>query len=65
MYDANVRSDVVTSMRYIYESNHSDPSQLASPFALRISNNTLLPYDCLCLSCCHNSRDIEFHDMMS
>ena len=39
---------VVTAVRCVYESNHSDPSHL--PFTLNMSNNTLLPYDCLCLS---------------
>ena len=39
---------VVTAVKCVYESNHSDPSQL--PFTLDISGNTLLPYDCLCLS---------------
>ena len=41
---------VVTAVRCVYESNHSDPSQLTSPFTLDMSENTLLPYDCLCLS---------------
>ena len=41
---------VVTAVRCIYESNHSDPSQLTSPFTLDMSNNTLSPYDYLCLS---------------
>ena len=39
---------VVTAVRCVYESNHSDPSHL--PFTLDMSHNTLLPYDCLCLS---------------
>ena len=39
---------VVTAVRCVYESNHSDPSH--SPFTLEMSYNTLLPYDCLCLS---------------
>ena len=39
---------VVTAVKCVYESNHSDPSH--SPFTLEMSNNTLLPYDCLCLS---------------
>ena len=39
---------VVTAVRCVYESNHSDPSHL--PFTLEMSHNTLLPYDCLCLS---------------
>ena len=41
---------VVTAVRCVYESNHSDPSQLISPFMLGMSDNTLLPYDCLSLS---------------
>ena len=39
---------VVIAVRCVYESNHSDPSHL--PFTLEMSHNTLLPYDCLCLS---------------
>ena len=39
---------VVTAVRCVYESNHSGPSHL--PFTLDMSENTLLPYDCLCLS---------------
>ena len=41
---------VVITVKCVYESNHSDPSQLASPFTLDMSYNTLSPYDCLCLS---------------
>ena len=41
---------VVTAVRMAYESNHSDPSQLTSPFTLEMSLNTLSPYDCLCVS---------------
>ena len=41
---------VVTAVRYVYESNHSDPSQLTSPFTLNMSGNTASPFDCLCLS---------------
>ena len=41
---------VVTAVRCVYESNHSDPSQLTSPFTLIMNGNTLSPYDCLCLS---------------
>ena len=41
---------VVTAVRCVYESNHSDPSQLTSPFTLEMSYNTLSPYDYLCLS---------------
>ena len=43
-------SYVITAVRCVYESNHSDPSQLTSPFTLDMSHNTLSPYDCLCLS---------------
>ena len=43
-------SDVVTAVRIAYESNPSNPSQLTSPFKLWMSENTLSPYDCLCLS---------------
>ena len=42
--------DVVTAVRSVYESNHSDPLQLTSPFTLVMSHSTILPYDCLCLS---------------
>ena len=41
---------VVTAVRCVYESNHSDPSQLTSPFTLTMSGNTLSHYDCLGLS---------------
>ena len=41
---------VVAAVRCVYESNHSDPSQLTSPLTLEMSGNTLSPYDCLCLS---------------
>ena len=41
---------VVTAVRCVYESNHSDPSQLTSPLTLDMRYNTLSPYDCLCLS---------------
>ena len=41
---------VVTAVRCIYEATHSDPSQLTSPFILQISDSTLSPYNCLCLS---------------
>ena len=41
---------VVTAVRCVYESNHSNPSQLTSPFTLEMSGNNLSPYDCLCLS---------------
>ena len=44
------KASVVTAVRCVYESNHSDPSQLTSPFTLEMSNKTLSPYDCLCLS---------------
>ena len=41
---------VVTAVRCVYESNHSDLSQVTSPLTLWMSGNTLSPYDCLCLS---------------
>ena len=41
---------VVTAVRCVYESNHSDPSQLTSAFTLEMSYNTLSRYGCLCLS---------------
>ena len=41
---------VVTALRCLYESNHSDPSQLTSPFTLEMRRNTLSCYECLCLS---------------
>ena len=41
---------VVTAVRCVYESNHSDPSKITSPFTLEMSHNTLSPYDCLSLS---------------
>ena len=43
-------ASVVTAVRCIYESSHSDPSQLTSPFTLEMSHNTLSHYDCLGLS---------------
>ena len=39
--------NVVIAARCAYE---SDSSQLTSPFTLEMSNNTLSPYDCICLS---------------
>ena len=43
--------DVITAMRCINESKQSSgPHQSVSPFTLNMSYNTLLPYDCLCLS---------------
>ena len=43
--------DVITAMRCINESKQSSgPHQSVSPFTLDITENTLLPYDCLCLS---------------
>ena len=44
-------SDVITAMRCINESKQSSgPHQSVSPFTLNMNFNTLLPYDCLCLS---------------
>ena len=43
--------DVFTAMRCINESKQSSgPHQSVSPFTLNMTGNTLLPYDCLCLS---------------
>ena len=43
--------DVITAMRCINESKQSSgPHQSVSPFTLNMTTNTLLPYDCLCLS---------------
>ena len=44
--------DVITAMRCINESKQrsSGPHQSVSPLTLDMSVNTLLPYDCLCLS---------------
>jgi len=44
--------DVITAVKCVYESNPSpsDPLQFTSPFTLKMSGNSLLPYDCLCLS---------------
>ena len=43
--------DVITAMRCINESKQSSrPHQSVSPITLNMARNTLLPYDCLCLS---------------
>ena len=43
--------DVITAMRCINESKQSSgPHQSVSPLTLNLTGNTLLPYDCLCLS---------------
>ena len=43
--------DVITAMRCINESKQSSgPHQSVSPFTLDMTMNTLLPYDCVCLS---------------
>ena len=43
--------DVITAMRCIKESKQSSsPHRSVSPFTLNMTMNTLLPYDCLCLS---------------
>ena len=43
--------DVITAMRCINESKQSSgPHQSVSPFTLEMSDNRLLPYDCVCLS---------------
>ena len=41
---------VVTAVRCVYEGSHSNLSPSTAPFTLDMSYNTLLPYDCLCLS---------------
>ena len=47
-YDVN---DVITAIRCIKESKQSSAAhQLVSPFALNMSDYSLLPYDCLCVS---------------
>ena len=45
-------SDIVTAVRCIYESKQSslNHSTLVRPFILNCRSNTLLPYDCLCIS---------------
>ena len=46
-----VDRDVITAMRCFNESKQSSgPHQSVSPFTLMMTGNTLLPYDCLCLS---------------
>ena len=43
--------NVITAMRCINESKQSsDPHQSVSPFTLHLALNTLLPYDCVCVS---------------
>ena len=44
--------DIVTAVRCIYESKQNSVNQSTSvrPFVLACSSNTLLPYDCLCIS---------------
>ena len=43
--------NVITAMRCINESKQSSgPHQSVSPFTLNMTWNTLLPYDCLCVS---------------
>ena len=45
-------SDIVTAVKCIYESKQSclNKSTLVRPFILNCHSNTLLPYDCLCIS---------------
>ena len=54
MLNASDNRYFTTVIRCIYESNHSDPfvsQSSTSPLKINFSNfNTLLPYDCLCLS---------------
>ena len=43
--------DVITAIRCINESKQSSgPHQSVSPFTLDLTNNTLSPYDCVCVS---------------
>ena len=50
-YSRRGYSDVITAVRCINESKQSSgPHQPVSPFTLNMNNNTLLPYDCLCVS---------------
>ena len=44
--------DIVTAVRCIYESKQTSLNQSTpiTPFILSLSSNTLLPYDCLCIS---------------
>ena len=43
--------DVIRAMRCIYESKQSGSThQSVSPFTLNLARNTLLPYDCVCVS---------------
>ena len=43
--------NVITAMRCINESKQSSgPHQSVSPFTLDLDLNTLLPYDCVCVS---------------
>ena len=43
--------DAVFALRCLYESKRNNSSMsLGSPLALNLSYNTLLPYDCLCIS---------------
>ena len=51
IYSKLTSGDVITAMRCINESKQSSgPHQSVSPFTLDINGNTLLLYDCLCLS---------------
>ena len=60
-YDGN---DVITAMRCINESKQSSTAhQLVSPFPLHMSDHSLLPYDCLCLSNILSSYPVTQLDM--
>ena len=44
-------SSIVTAMKCLYENQRTtSPQQSTPPFVLRMNGNTLLPYDCICLS---------------
>ena len=60
------RNDVITAMRCINESKQSSTAhQLVSPFALNMSDHSLLPYDCLCVSnilSCYPVTQLDMED---
>ena len=62
----DINDDVITTMRCINESKQSSTAhQLVSPFALDMSEHSLLPYDCLCLSnilSCYPVTQLDMED---
>ena len=58
--------DVITAMRCINESKQSSTAhQLVSPFVLNMSDHSLLPYDCLCISnilSCYPVTQLDMED---